>query len=93
MASLCTVYGGRVDELRLEAEENGWDLVVETDIGTFRFGVHGLASSRELDDQLIGCLHQLADWNLGGQKAAREHDVDLATQAADEAHDKFVGDA
>lgn len=84
--------GGDADVVRLEAEENGWELVVESNFGRYRFNVHGIASSGELDDQLEQCKVDLAGWRIEGRMAARAHEVDLAIQAADEMHDRLVGD-
>lgn len=93
MASLSTFYGGRVDEFRLEGDEDGWNLIVETESGTVRFNVHGIASSGEFDELLEQCKVELAAWRIEGRMAARQHEADLARQAADEHHDSLVGDS
>ena len=82
-----------LEAIRLEPEENGWELVVETTAGVHRFNAHGMASSGELDDQIRAMGSDLITWKMEGRRAAREHEIDLAKRETDEAHDRMVGDA
>ena len=60
-----------VHHVRLEPDEDGWNLVVEHDLGTACFNVHYIASDRSLDDQLGEMLVQLrAYWAEGAQLAS-----------------------
>jgi hypothetical protein len=59
------------EEIKLEGEEDGWELVIE-DYGTpsypggeRRWNVHGLASTGELRRQLTAMLAQLDEWERG----------------------------
>jgi hypothetical protein len=88
-----TTFGGTAEHLSLEGEENGWELVVETLDGTFRFNVHGIASSGDLDDQIRGIGSALITWKAEGKRAALEHSIDMAKRQTDEDHDRMVGDA
>ena len=81
------VYGGIADEVRLEAEEFGWELVVETDHDVFRFRVHGIV------DDIIKAGKEAQDYLDEGRRLAREHSIDLARREQDEAYDRMVGDA
>jgi hypothetical protein len=90
---MSTHHGGDLEVVRLEAEENGWELVVETNSGTYRFDAHGPASDGSLDDQIRGMGSELITWKMEGRRAAREHSVDLAKRETDEWHDRMVGDA
>lgn len=86
--------GGALETVRLEAEEDGWELVVETVDGeTHRFNAHATASDGSLDDQIRAMGAELITWKMEGQRAAREHAIDLAKQQTDRWHDDMVGDA
>jgi hypothetical protein len=81
------------DWIRLDSDEDGWELVVETGDGSHRFNVHGMASSGELDEALTRALRTLQEWREEGRAAAREYDLELARQESDDAYDRMVGDA
>ena len=93
MASLGSYSFGHADEIRLDTDEDGWELVVETENGTVRVNVHGMASSGELDQQLTKALHELQEWREDGRAAAREYEIELAQRETDDAYDRWVGDA
>ena len=88
-----STHHGRAELVRLEPEENGWELVVETESDVHRFNVHGIVSSGDLADQLRGMSSELITYWSDGARAAREHAVDLAQRETDEAHDRMVGNA
>lgn len=90
---MSTHRGGNLEAVRLEPEERGWELVVETNSGIYRFQAHGPASDGSLDDQIRGMGAELISWKMEGRRAAREHAVDLAKRETDEAYDRMVGDA
>lgn len=90
---MSTHHGGDLEFVRLEPEENGWELVVETNSAIYRFDAHGPASSGDLDDQIRAMGSDLITWKMDGRRAAREHEVELAKRETDEAHDRMVGDA
>lgn len=93
MASLGTFSGGRVDEIRLDSDENGWELVIDTDNGTIRFNIHGMASSGDLDRDLNKALREVQEWREEGRAEALIHQAELARQETDDAYDRMVGDA
>lgn len=50
-------------DVRVEDEEDGWELVIETGSGAVvRINVHALATTGELDDQLRKALDTIRDW-------------------------------
>lgn len=75
--SSTTRFSGNADRIYIEGEENGWELVVDTEEAAFRFNVHGMASSRELSDNLLVILKTLADWRIEGEQAAQEWQIQL----------------
>lgn len=90
---MSTYWGGDLEAVRLEPEENGWEVVVETNSGTYRFTAHGAVCDGSLADQLRGMSSELITYWSEGARAAREHAVDLAKRETDEAYDRMVGDA
>lgn len=80
-------HGGHADEVRLEAEERGWELVVESEHGTYRFNVHGIVG------QFIKMGDEAARYFEEGRMAALAHEQDMAKQRTDEFYDWMVGDA
>lgn len=81
------IYGGIADEVRLEAEEFGWELVVETDHDVFRFRVHGIV------EDIIKAGKQAEDYLAEGRMAATMYEIDLAQREQREAYDRMVGNA
>ena len=101
MSSESTHWGGDLDEILIEAEENGYELVLETNSGTYRFSVHGAAHFGVLADQLRKVTRELDDWWAGGIQAAREHAATIPDEGGYDPsdpkspgyHDRMVGDA
>lgn len=87
-----THFGGRVDNVRLEAEEEGYELVVETDLGVYRFNAHAMVCDESLVTKLSVIQAEAITYLDEGRRAAREHSVDLAKQVSDAEHDRLVGD-
>lgn len=54
-----------LESVKLEGEEQGWELVVETDFAVYRFNAHGLASTDELESMLRKALDTINDWKAG----------------------------
>lgn len=56
---------GVADDVRVEADEDGWHLVVETNVGDFNFRIHAVAEKLSADvDATIGA------WLREGRRAA-----------------------
>ena len=81
------IYGGITDEVRLESEEFGWELVVETDLDSYRFNVHGIIQD------IIKCGKELEAYLAEGRVAAMMYEIDLAQREQQEAYDRMVGNA
>lgn len=74
MSTVSTHWGGDVDEVRLQSDERGFELVVETNSGTYLFNIHGVSHNREFSGQLQEVARQLDEWWDEGLQAAREHE-------------------
>lgn len=61
------IYGGIADEIRLEAEEFGWELIVESDHNSFCFRVHGII------EDIIKAGKQAEAYLEEGRQLAAEH--------------------
>lgn len=72
----------RIESISIEAEERGWEIVVETDGARYRFHAHGIASSGELRRDLGAVLATLDEWETEGREAAAAHVRDLASKKA-----------
>ena len=97
------VNGGIADEIRLDSDENGFELIVESSEGTFRFNVHGLAGGA-LHEQLGNIVRELDEYWAEGRAAAAAHETERVLwpgemgYAPDDPkspgyHDRMVGDA
>lgn len=77
------IYGGITDEVRLESDEFGWELVVETDLDSYRFNVHGVIQD------IIKCGVELQAYLDEGRRLASEHQrglIEIGTIDADGYH-------
>ena len=98
------VNGGIADDIKLDSDENGFELVIESSEGTFRFNVHGLAAT-ELCTILGTIVHELDMWWAEGRAAASEYERERRVLWPGETgyepddpkspgyHDRMVGDA
>lgn len=101
MSDESTHWGGDLDEVLIETDEQGWELVIETNSGTYRFSAQGVAHFGVLADQLRKVTRELDDWWGEGQQAAREHAATLVDEGGYDPsdpkspgyHDRMVGDA
>jgi hypothetical protein len=80
-------YGGIVDEIHLDSDESGFELVIESSLGSYRFNVHSVIAS------FIAMGDHAAQYFEEGAMAALAHEADLARRRTDEAHDRLVGNA
>ncbi|HSE44884.1 MAG TPA: hypothetical protein VLA89_06105 [Gemmatimonadales bacterium] len=86
-----SINGGNADSIYLEADEDGWHLIIEGDLERVNFNVHGM-SHGELQRSLAKIVGELDEWYAEGRWAARQHEMDLAAQEYAEAFDRMVGD-
>ena len=66
---MSTVNGGIADDIRLESDESGFELHIDSSEGTFVFNVHGLAPT-ELCKMLGSIAHEIDMWWAEGIQAA-----------------------
>lgn len=61
-----------IETIRVDSDERGWELHIETDEGDYHFNMHGVA-----EDLLTQMVAQVGGWLAEGQQAAAEHEHDL----------------
>ena len=102
---MMTVNGGIAEDIRLESDESGFELVVDSSEGTFVFNVHGLAPT-ELCKMLGAIAHEVDVWWAEGRQAAQEYQSGIIEEGTIDSegyhptdpkspgyHDRMVGDA